>query len=199
MALPLNGYECVQGHVIIDEAQVEGAGYLGKFFFGERIYTVLNAPDYELIYLSTEHDVLISDVFVLKTKYDEYVRYLGEAKFDRYYFTCEDSDGYWKEHEMSQELYDLLVETEQLDSQEVYQEGRHIYGRGYVYENDRIFRQLLGEVYLIDGNCYWKPSEYRTDYGSYPQYVIAYYRGIFYPIPDESASYFADYLSQISK
>ena len=195
--LPLNGYECVMGHVVVDEAQVEDAGFLGKLFFGESVYTVMNAPDYELIFLSTEYDFLGSNVFVLKTKYNEYVRYLEECRFDRYYFSCGDSNWYWKEHEMNREIYDVLVSAENQVSQKVYQQGRCISGSAYVYDENRLFRQLLGEVELIDDRCYWRPSEYRTDYGGFPQYVVDYGRELFYPIPEEYAAYFVEFLREV--
>ena len=96
LPLPVNGYAAVEGEIMVEECQVEGAGFLGKLFFGETLYEVKNVPNQELVYLQTDYDFCISRYFVLETEYDRYSQLVKDAVFDNYYATYfNESSYYW--------------------------------------------------------------------------------------------------------
>ena len=192
VSLPLNGYECVDGAAIVDEAQVEGVGFIGKLFFGERVYEVKNAPNLELIRLQTEHDALISDVYVLKSEYEKYVQLLDQSIFDCVYVMDWWGD-YCVEHPMSKELYRSITSLEAekpLSNLEV--DGHTV--RVCLYEENHIFYRFIGEISRDKNAFYWTPSEYREDWGVFPGYYVIYSTQTFYPVAEEYFSELARYI-----
>lgn len=196
--LPLNGYECVPGEKIVGEAQVEGTGFLGKLFFGERVYEVKNAPDNELIYLQTDQDVLVSDVYVLKSEFEKYEQILEISTFDCYYFSCWSNEEYTKEFPMDSETYEGITVVDAGTARSEATDGRMV-GRVYVYEEKHIFRRLAGEVERAGDTYYWSPSEYREDWGKLPGYYMIYRDQKFYPIAAEFTGELARYVEYIGK
>lgn len=67
--------------VLVEEARVEGFGYLAKLPFGETIYAVNGVENNELIYLQTNGLVGYSRFFCRQDKYDEYYKMLDVENY----------------------------------------------------------------------------------------------------------------------
>ena len=55
------------GHVLVSEAQVEGAPVWGKLFFGDSIYSIRTIPNNEVVYLVTDYDRIDTNYYCLKS------------------------------------------------------------------------------------------------------------------------------------
>lgn len=155
--LPLNGLECRIGECMVREAQVEGAPFLGKIFFGEALYEVKNVPDNEMVYLQTDYDGGVSRYFVLESEYDRYLGMVNEGAFVNYYFCGEDAEGYIREVPVSTEVVTGITET---SGKNVDCDGRRCISL-YAYDADHVLYRWMGDVYQLDDIYYWSPSEYQ--------------------------------------
>ena len=68
------------GDVLVEEARVQFAPVLGKLFFGDTVYSVVEFPDKEVIRLQTDHDGLESEYYVKTSEYDAVLEKLALAK-----------------------------------------------------------------------------------------------------------------------
>lgn len=183
--LPMDGYECTVGEVIVNEVQVEGVGFVGKLFFGEALYEVKGVPNNELLYLQTDHDENISDYYVLESKYDLYYQMLTEGSYCHYYGAVWLDNGYTLEVELTDidpavfEISDdLLVDGSLLD-------GTNQSIRVCLYDDSHLFYRWTGDLIQAEDEYYWSPSVF-TDGGYYMSH--RYYR-----VSEGAADKFKDY------
>lgn len=158
--LPMNGLECRIGDCMVQEAQVEGSGFLGKLLFGESLYEVKNVPNYEIVYLQTGYDYGVSEYYVLESEYDRYLNMINESVFDCFYVSASDSQDYVREVSITSSLAESICLASD-SCQEI--DGNCI--SLYAYEGKHIFYRWEGDIYRSGDNFYWSPSEYqeRTD------------------------------------
>ena len=167
--LPMHGYEGVQGERIIEEAQVEGADFLGKLLFCESLYEVKNVPDYEVVYLQTDYDLLESKYYVLETEFDRYAQLLNESEYDCYYASFDFTVEFPLDDEEVAAVTDssamqLLPESDGRPSVDI-----------RVYELSHTFYRLCGHLRKSDDGFDWAPAEYHDEWWGYYMYH-EYYR-----------------------
>lgn len=155
--LPLGEYTCVEGEQIVYEAQVEDASVIGKMFFGESLYEVKGVPDHSFVYLQTDHDVVISEYFVLEAEYEKYSSMLANGKFEYGYALAEQPDGYQKELRMDPELLDAINAAENAPSAGDMLEKSQTLARMEVriFEENHVFHLWAGEFRLFEDGYYW--------------------------------------------
>lgn len=187
--LPMNGLECRIGDCMVPEAQVEGAGFFGKLFFGEALYEVKNVPNNDIVYLQTDNDNGVSEYYVLENEYDRYIYLINESVFDHFYLSASNADNYIREIPVSAGFVDLVC----LESDSS-QEGDGWCISLYAYEDSHIFYRWDGDIYRSGDQFFWSPTEYveRTDMHS-GYYMSHRYYSIDQAIYDELALYYQYY------
>ena len=186
--LPMNGYECRTGDCMVPEAQVEGTGFWGKLFFGEKLYEVKNVPENEMVYLQTDYDGGISQYYVLVSQYDYYSAILNESEYCYYYASCYNDDSYNREIAMSDVTVDA-INSASLESEIEYSCG------GFdvrVYEKNHIFYRWEGELLREENEYYWSPSEFRKWNDVHSGYFMSHR---YYRIDNEYHDVFSNYFS----
>lgn len=174
--LPMNGYECSVGSCVVAEARVTGNSFFAKLLFGDSLYEVKGVADYEIVYLQTEYDNIISNYYVLASKYAEFYAMLINGDYSHYYaeFYCED-----------QCLVQLPLNAAMVGALDTAVGSPTDYHRGSVdkwaeillYEENHIFYRLAGELVFEEQAYYWCPSVYSAErngcYGmGYKYYLI---------------------------
>ena len=158
--LPMNGYECSLGEVLIEECQVEGYGFWAKLLFGERLLEVRGVPDQQIVYLQTEYDSNPSDYFVLESEYEKYVRLLEDGTYDCYYANN------WgvKEFLLDEQTWQMIAGAgEEIDYDPYNAAGGFFI---FAYEQNHIFRRTEGEILKYDSGFCWMPYDYDEEFGS---------------------------------
>ena len=184
--IPLNGYEAVHGDVMVEECQVEGAGFVGKLFFGESLYELKNVPNQELVYLQTDYDACISEYFVLETEYDRYAQMVRDADLRYYYAVYENESLYSWDHRLSEELSAWLSEP---DSDPISSKPEHTgIVEIRVFNEGHIFYEQAGWIYRMSDGYYWAPEKNASyDYEEFGEGTDVYFsvrKDQYYPIDD---------------
>lgn len=175
--LPMNGYECNVGERIVYEAQVEGVGFLGKLLFGDSLYEVKGVLNNELLYLRTDTDYILSDYYVLESKYEKYYQMLTEGCYSHYYTAVWLDDGYTLELQMADDPATVIsdISNMQLVDRSDIHSLRESF-RVCIYEENHLFYRWAGDVIKCEDVFYWSPSVYSEDwYGEYNMSHL-YYR-----------------------
>ena len=76
--LDMNGYSCRLGEEIVDEIKLDGGSILDKLLSEYALQSVQGAPDNDLVYLRSEHDI---DFYVKETKIGYYQKLLNDLFF----------------------------------------------------------------------------------------------------------------------
>lgn len=165
--IPLNGYEGEFTERMVDECQVEGAGFLGKLFFGESLYEVENIPNNELVYLQTDYDDCISRYFVLETEYDRYTSLLNQLEVDTYYACSYNESWYRSEWQLSEALCAQLRIPDGDPVSQLPEKERGVVVRAY--DELHTFYYEGGHLYRTADGYYWCPAEFPSHgYGMHP-------------------------------
>lgn len=159
--LPMNGYECRIGEVLVEECGVEGYGFWDKLLFGERLYEVRGVPNQEIVYLQTEMDTNPSDYFVLESAYEKYEQILRGGTYD----FCYANNWGVKEFPIDMQIWQMIAGAEEKTTYDPYgaEGGFFIFS----YEENHIFYRTEGEIIKIDGGFCWMPYVYRAEFNSY--------------------------------
>lgn len=161
----LKDCDAVAGEIMVDECQVEDAGFLGKLLFGESLYEVKNAPNHELVYLQTDYDPCISRYFVLESKYDHYRQLLEKLEFSTYYSEYCNESWYRWERQLTPNLCGWLQFPDTVAVSEKPNHSDLLNIR--VYDADHIFYREAGTIYQTEFGYYWLP-ETQTSYNNEP-------------------------------
>ena len=170
----LGEVDCTLGEELVSECQVEGNGFWGKLFFGEKLWAVKGVSDYELVYLQTDYDSCLSPYFVLETEKERYEAMAREAEYDCIYAWCEQEDGLGRELrvEIDQDALDRAAAGEAADDDAWAYPDRYMVVMAY--EEDHLFYKLLGELRYKGGTCFWFPSRYFEDTGTLTYGLVGY-------------------------
>ncbi len=172
--LDLGEVDCTLGEELVSECQVEGSGFFGKLFFGEKLWAVKGVSDYEVIYLQTDYDECLSPYFVLETEKERYEAMAREAEFDCIYIWYEQEDGLGRELRVEIDL-DAL---DRAAAGETAQEEAWAYPDRRVvvmaYEEEHLFYRLLGELVYKDEHCFWFPSRSFEETGTLTYGLVGY-------------------------
>ena len=165
--LPLGDLECQIGEELVSEAQVEGAGFWGKLFFGESLYAVVGAEGYELVWLETDYDCCISQWFVLESKYDAYAARAAQAELDQLYGSYRQEDGNSREFSLDPSVLDALKQAEAAAPAEEAQWACPDWNMIICqYDESHLFCRVLGVLSGKDGSYFWSPQRYYELTGS---------------------------------
>lgn len=166
--------DCVIGEELVSECQVEDSGFMGKLFFGERLWAVKGVRDYEIVWLETEYDYCISQYFVLETKKAHYEAMLRKAEFSQTYVWYAQEDGLGRE-------FPVMPDFEALDraaAGEPAREEEWIYPdrrmEVMAYEENHLFYRLLGELLCKDGHYFWIPARDYEQTGTLTYGLVVY-------------------------
>ena len=161
LPLPMHGYECAAGEVLVEECQVEGYGFWDKLLFGERLYEVRGVPNQEIVYLQTENDGHTSDYFVLESEYEKYEQILHSGTYDCYHA----SNWGVKEFSLEAKVWQMIAEAgDEIDFVSEDAEGGFFVR---AYEENHIFYRTEGEILKYAGGFCWTPYVYDAEYDSY--------------------------------
>lgn len=166
--------DCVQAKELVSECQVEGSGFWGKLFFGERLWAVEGVPDYEIVYLQTEYDNCVSSYFVLETERERYLTMLEQAEFTEVYIWTRQDDGLGRELRVELDLQALERAAAGTPAEEddwAYPDRRM---EVMAYEEQHLFYRLLGELVYKDGECFWFPSRPFEQTGTLTYGLVGY-------------------------
>lgn len=173
--LPVNGYAAAEGQTMVEECQVEGIGFLGKLFFGEKLYEIKNVPNQEMVYLQTDYDNCVSRYFVLETRYDHYSRLVENAVFDKFYATYRNESSYEWERPISSELATAIADAAAGEAVEDPESGRSV--MVCVFDETHCFYYYAGYLRQTPSGYYWNPVKH-----SYSVSVGWNYTKLYYPI-----------------
>ena len=170
----LGEVDCTLGEELVSECQVEGNGFWGKLFFGEKLWAVKGVSDYELVYLQTDYDSCLSPYFVLETEKERYEAMAREAEYDCIYAWYKQEDGFGRELrvEIDQDALDRAAAGEAADDDAWAYPDRYMVVMAY--EEDHLFYKLLGELRYKGGTCFWFPSRYFEDTGTLTYGLVGY-------------------------
>ena len=170
----LGEVDCTLGEELVSECQVEGSGFWGKLFFGEKLWAVKGVSDYELVYLQTDYDSCQSPYFVLETEKERYEAMAREVEYDCIYAWYKQEDGLGRELRVE-------IDLDALDRAAAGEEAKDdawAYPDRYMvvmaYEEDHLFYKLLGELRYKGGACFWFPSRYFEDTGTLTTGLVGY-------------------------
>lgn len=166
--LPMDGAECsLSGETLVKEAQVEGAGFWGKLFFGEMLLKVGGDIGVDIVYLQSEYDELISPYYVLESQYDCYSQKLKNAAYEEYRGLFWQEDDTCEIIPLTEQDIVLLAAAEQGKSVVLGSWGKTD-GRIEIrsYEPEGIFNRMCGEVIWAGDSYYWSPYEYSEKTGT---------------------------------
>ena len=170
----LGEVDCELGEELVSECQVEGSGFWGKLFFGEKLWAVKGVSDYELVYLQTDYDSCLSPYFVLETEKERYEAMAREVEYDCIYAWCKQEDGLGRELrvEIDLDALDRAASGEEADDDAWAYPDRYMVVMAY--EEDHLFYKLLGELRYKGGACFWFPSRYFEDTGTLTTGLVGY-------------------------
>ena len=170
----LGEVDCTLGEELVSECQVEGSGFFGKLFFGEKLWAVKGVSDYEIVYLQTDYDSCLSPYFVLETEKERYEAMAREAEYDCIYAWYKQEDGLGRELrvEIDQDALDRAAAGEAADDDAWAYPDRYV--MVMAYEEEHLFYRLLGELVYKDEHCFWFPSRYFEDTGTLTCGLVGY-------------------------
>jgi transcriptional regulator with XRE-family HTH domain len=170
----LGEVDCTLGEELVSECQVEGSGFWGKLFFGEKLWALKGVSDYELVYLQTDYDSCLSPYFVLETEKERYEAMAREAEYDCIYAWYKQEDGLGRELrvEIDQDALDRAAAGEAADDDAWAYPDRRVLVMAY--EEEHLFYRLLGELVYKDEHCFWFPSRYFEDTGTLTYGLVGY-------------------------
>ena len=170
----LGEVDCTLGEELVSECQVEGSGFWGKLFFGEKLWAVKGVSDHEIVYLQTEYDNCLSPYFVLETEKERYEAMAREAEYDCIYAWCKQEDGLGRELrvEIDLDALDRAAAGEEAEDDAWAYPDRYMVVMAY--EEDHLFYKLLGELRYKGGACFWFPSRYFEDTGTLTAGLVGY-------------------------
>lgn len=157
--LVLEGNECMLSECLISEAQVEDAPFIGKLFFGDKLYSVKQCENNDIVYLQTEYDFMISNYYCVEGKVEKYKEMSQEAVYDQW--TAEIYTKDWTSHDlkMDNDLEQMLINSNYKKSLTVNCDWSR--GDGdeaitvYCAQTEGPFRRTEGELIRKQGEYYW--------------------------------------------
>lgn len=157
--LVLEGAECKISERLINEAQVEGAPFIGKLFFGESIYSVKQCTNNEIVYLQTDDDFIASYYYCLESKAEEYLRISLETAYDQ--LTAEILTKDWNMYDLNlnDRLSQMLITSDYTVSSGVGCDWSRGEGDESIIihssQTEGPFRREEGELIRKQGEYYW--------------------------------------------
>lgn len=157
--LELDNVECVLSKRLIKEAQVEGAPFIGKLFFGETIYSVKQSKNNDIVYLQTEYDYVTSNYYCRESEVEEYKKILQESSYNQ--LTAEILTKDWDEYDLklNDVLAQIIIESDYKISSQVncdWSRGEGDESIGvFSSQTDGPFRRKEGELLRKQGEYYW--------------------------------------------
>ena len=155
MPFDMNGYSCRLGEEIVDEIKLDGGSILDKLLSEYALQSVQGAPDNDLVYLRSEHDV---DFYVKETKNDYYRELLNNFNPQSAYIVFEQSNGYEKELLINEELFShlILLSDEDTDSNLTCEYLPNQQRMTVIaYDKKGIIYKEYGDVFVADNQFYW--------------------------------------------
>lgn len=157
--LVLEDQECAQSVQLVDEAQVEGAPFLGKLLFGDAVYSVKQCADNEIVYLQTEYDLIASRYFCLESKVEKYKEILQEVAYDRWSAEIITKDYNMFDQQLNDDLTKMLLNSNYTLNPKVNCNTDRSDGDEWIivhtYQTDGPFRRAEGELIRKQGQYYW--------------------------------------------
>ena len=181
--LQLEDTECVISTCLIEEAQVEGKGFFSKLFFGEKIYSVKQCANNEIIYLQTETDSLETPYYCLADRLDEYTALSQQGAYAQLYAQIITEDWGTCDLPLDTSIAQMLVNEAYTVSPTVNCSWSR--GKGdesitvYSAQQNSPFIRKEGELLRKQGVHYWfdyddiPATQENADYSGIKAYVIA--------------------------
>lgn len=157
--LVLEDKECVLSECLISEAQVEGAPFIGKLFFGDKLYSIKQCENNDIVYLQTEYDFMISNYYCVESKVEEYKQIEQEAVYDQW--TAEIYTKDWISHDlkMDNDLEQMFIDSNYKISSKINCDWSRGDGDESIIvhcaQTDGPFRRAEGELLRKQGEYYW--------------------------------------------
>lgn len=179
--LKLDDAECEIGERIISEAQVEGAFFSTKLFFGEQVFAVQGCKQNEIVYLQSDYDFLESEYYCLESKYEEYNNNLDKIPYDRLCTEIEAKNSKYYTLDLNSALSSVIINEDYTRSEQTCDWSRGEGDEGiaiYSYQSNGVFRIKLGELIRKQGEYYWfdyddiPPNHNNADYSGIFAYAI---------------------------
>ena len=150
---------CKDNVKIIEEAQVEGATFIGKLLFGDWVYSVFDSDDLDIIHLYTDYDPA-SEYYCKEDKVNDYLSILHESEYN--IILAEITTKNW-------EYYDIRIDGDlskainDLDKNDLSGSVDCDYDRSrgdesvavYSTSDGSPFRYPMGEILRKNGEYYW--------------------------------------------
>ena len=153
--LDMNGYSCRLGEEIVDEIKLDGGSTLDKLLSEYALQSVQGAPDNDLVYLRSEHDI---DFYVKETKIGYYQKLLNDFNPQSAYIVFEQSNGYEKELLINGELFShlILLSDENIDSNLTCEYLPNQQRMTVIaYDEKGIIYKEYGDVFVANNQFYW--------------------------------------------
>lgn len=153
--LDMNGYSCRLGEEIVDEIKIDGGSILDKLLSEYALQSVQGAPDNDLVYLRSEHDI---DFYVKETKIGYYQKLLNDFNPQSAYIVFEQSNGYEKELLINGELFShlILLSDENFDSNLTCEYLPNQQRMTVIaYDEKGIIYKEYGDVFVANNQFYW--------------------------------------------
>lgn len=153
--LDMNGYSCRLGEEIVDEIKLDGGSILDKLLSEYALQSVQGAPDNDLVYLRSEHDI---DFYVKETKIGYYQKLLNDFNPQSAYIVFEQSNGYEKELLINGELFShlILLSDENVDSNLTCEYLPNQQRMTVIaYDEKGIIYKEYGDVFVANDQFYW--------------------------------------------
>ena len=151
----MNEYSCRLGEEIVDEIKIDGGSILDKLLSEYALQSVQGAPDNDLVYLRSEHDI---DFYVKETKIGYYQKLLNDFNPQSAYIVFEQSDGYEKELLINGELFShlILLSDENVDSNLTCEYLPNQQRMTVIaYDEKGIIYKEYGDVFVANNQFYW--------------------------------------------
>lgn len=151
----MNGYSCRLGEEIVDEIKLDGGSILDELLSEYALQSVQGAPDNDLVYLRSEHDI---DFYVKETKIGYYQKLLNDFNPQSAYIVFEQSNGYEKELLINGELFShlILLSDENVDSNLTCEYLPNQQRMTVIaYDEKGIIYKEYGDVFVANNQFYW--------------------------------------------
>lgn len=157
--LVLEDAKCALSERLIGEAQVQGMPVFIKLFFGDSVYSVRQCTNNDIVYLQTDHDIIVSNYYCLESKLEEYKKILHETAYDQLVVEVITSNWNYYDSKLNEELSQMLMDSNYKISPDVNCDCSR--GDGdewmivYSIQTEGPFRQDEGKLLRKQGEYYW--------------------------------------------
>ncbi len=153
--LDTGGYECRIGEEIVDEVRLESGDIFSKFFSEYNVHSINGVPDFEMIYLQSEHDICY---YVKESCKSSYEQQLNAFEPFALYALIVQPDFYEKTCLLDENIVNVLSTLTQYDRDSsltcayTAQQPRLTV---IVYDCEGIFYKEIGDIFKENDTYYW--------------------------------------------